>query len=216
MKINKGQFRLNSKQKLLEFELKRGKGHLLDYINNRIKWHLNPRLHKVPKFPSHVDIELSSLCNLNCPMCYTTTEEFKEKVDQQTMSFELFKKIIDECSKYNLFSIRLSFRGEAFLHPNIIPLNTDQFIDKKKYEFLNYENHSPENFSTCLSPWTSIHVNNDGNVIPCMAISLGNVKTQSLEEIYFSKISESFKGEIKKCGTLPGCNRCGWLKFKNN
>ena len=81
MKINKGQFRLNSKQKIIQFELKRGKGHLVDYISNRIKWHLNPRLHKVSTFPSHVDIELSSLCNLNCPMCYTTTDEFKEKVD---------------------------------------------------------------------------------------------------------------------------------------
>lgn len=122
MKINKGQFRLNSKQKLFEFELKRGKGHLFAYIKNRIKWHLNPRLHKISKFPSHVDIELSSLCNLNCPMCYTTTDEFKEKVDQQIMSFELFRKIIDECSQYNLFSIRLSFRGEAFLNKHIFDM----------------------------------------------------------------------------------------------
>ena len=119
MKINKGQFRLNSKQKIIQFELKRGKGHLVDYISNRIKWHLNPRLRKVSTFPSHVDIELSSLCNLNCPMCYTTTDEFKEKVDQQTMNYELFKKIIDECAEYNLFSIRLSLRGEAFLNKHI-------------------------------------------------------------------------------------------------
>ncbi len=47
-----------------------------------------------------------------------------------------------------------------------------------------------------------------------MAFPIGNVKTQSIEEIYFSKTSEIFKSDIKKCGTLPGCNRCGWLKPK--
>jgi len=119
MKINKGQFRLTSRTKNFKFELKRGRGHLLSYILNRIKWHYYPRLHHVSKFPSHVDVELSSLCDLNCPMCYTTTEEYKKKVKRALMDFELFKKIIDESVKYNLYSIRLSLRGESFLHPQI-------------------------------------------------------------------------------------------------
>ena len=89
-----------------------------------------------------------------------------------------------------------------------------QKIKKDDYKFLNFTDHKKENYSTCLSPWTSVHVNVDGNVFPCMAFPIGNVKKQSMEEIYFSKISETFKREIKKCGTLPGCNRCGWLKPK--
>lgn len=119
MKINKGQFRLTSRSKNFKFELNRGKGHLLNYLKNRLDWHFNPRLHKVSNFPSHIDIETSSICNLNCPMCYTTTEEFKEKVDAGLIDFELFKKIIDESVKFGLYSIRLSLRGEAFLHPKI-------------------------------------------------------------------------------------------------
>jgi len=79
-----------------------------------------------------------------------------------------------------------------------------------------YNSKFTQNFLTCLSPWTSIHVNNDGNMISCMAVSFGDVKTQSLEDIYFSKTSESFKEEIKKCGTLLAFSRCGWLKYKNN
>ena len=78
MKINKGQFRLTSRTKNLKFDLHRGSGHLSHYIVNRIKWHLFPRINQVNKFPLHVDIELSSLCNLSCPMCYTTTDEFKQ------------------------------------------------------------------------------------------------------------------------------------------
>jgi len=119
MKINKGQFRLTSRTKNFKFEINRGNGHLFSYLKNRINWHFKPRLQQVTKFPSHIDIETSSICNLNCPMCYTTTDEFKEKVDAGLIDFNLFKKIIDESVKYNLYSIRLSFRGEAFLHPKI-------------------------------------------------------------------------------------------------
>ena len=122
MKINKGQFRLTSRTKNFKFDMNRGKGHLLDYLKNRLDWHVNPRLNKVPNFPSHIDIETSSICNLNCPMCYTTTDDFKNKVNKKNMDFNLFKKIIDECARYNLFSIRLSLRGEAFLNKNIFDM----------------------------------------------------------------------------------------------
>lgn len=122
MKINKGQFRLTSKSKNFKFELKRGEGHLLSYAWNRIKWHYYPRIHHVSKFPSHVDIEIASICDLNCPMCYTTTEEFKKMVKKGLMDIKLFKKLIDECVKNNLYSIRLSLRGEPFLHPDIFEM----------------------------------------------------------------------------------------------
>jgi len=122
MKINKGQLRLTSSTKNLKFELHRGRGHLLNYIKNRISWHLFPRIHYVSKFPSHVDVEIASNCDLNCPMCYTTTEEYKTKVNRGLMDFDLFKKIIDECTKYHLYSIRLSLRGEPFLHPKIFDM----------------------------------------------------------------------------------------------
>ena len=151
MKINKGQSQLNSRSKKLRFELNRGNGNLLGYIKNRILWHLNPRLHHVSKYPLHVDIELSSLCDLNCPMCYTTTDEFKKQVNQKSMDFELFKKIIDECKKYKLYSIRLSFRGEAFVNKDIFDmikyakdngikevstLTHGGFLDESKFEKL--------------------------------------------------------------------------------
>jgi len=119
MKINKGQFRLTSKRKNFKFDLNRGSGHIFSYIKNRIGWHLYPRISHVSKFPLHVDVEISSACDLNCPMCYTTTDEFKKKVNLGLMDFELFKKIIDECIKYNLYSIRISLRGEPFVHQNV-------------------------------------------------------------------------------------------------
>lgn len=121
MKINKGQFTL-SKWDELKFGYKRGKGYLFRYLLNRFKWHYYPRLHYVSKFPDHVDIEISTHCNMRCPMCYTRTKEFKNRVRRQFMSFDLFKKIVDECASYNIFSIRLSLRGESFIHPEVIKM----------------------------------------------------------------------------------------------
>ena len=66
-----------------------------------------------------VDIELSSICNLKCPMCYTITDGFKKKVDTKRMDLDLFKKIIDEIGG-KVPAIRLSLRGEATLHKNFV------------------------------------------------------------------------------------------------
>lgn len=122
MNINKGQIRLSTRKKNLSFEWKRGKEHFFSYIANRLRWHLYPRFHYVSKFPDHVDIEISSACNLRCPMCYTITDEFKNKVKIGLMDFELFKKLIDECSKRGSYSIRISLRGESFIHPNVFEM----------------------------------------------------------------------------------------------
>ena len=121
MKINKGQFVL-SKWDKFTFDYKRGQGYFLRYLLNRFKWHYYPRLHHISAFPDHVDIEISSVCNMRCPMCYTITEEFKRTVKCQFMSFDLFKKIIDECSEHNIYSVRLSLRGEPFIHKDVIKM----------------------------------------------------------------------------------------------
>lgn len=59
------------------------------------------------------------MCNLKCPMCYTITDEFKEKVNAKLVDFELYKKIIDEISG-KVPALRLSLRGESTLHPKFI------------------------------------------------------------------------------------------------
>lgn len=123
MKINKGQFQLSSKRDTLKFHIRRGKGHIFFYVINRFKWHWFPRLGIVPDYPLHMDIEVSTLCNLNCPMCYRRIKEFDENVPKCTMDFKLFKKIIDEIAGH-VYSIRLSLRGEAFLNKDISKMTT--------------------------------------------------------------------------------------------
>jgi len=118
----KYQIPISKRWEEFKFHLGRGKGHLFAYVRNRILWHWFPRWDILPKFPDHVDVELSSACDLTCPMCYTITDQFKKAVNRKVMAPELFYKIIDECVANNVYSIRLSLRGEPLLHPNFIEL----------------------------------------------------------------------------------------------
>ncbi|MDD5108768.1 MAG: radical SAM protein [Candidatus Omnitrophica bacterium] len=119
MRINKDQICI-SERKDLKFNYLRGRGHLVAYLLNRWQWYNLPRFHHVSKFPIHLDIETSALCNMQCPMCFTTTGDFRQKVDKGFMDFSLFKKIIDEAVSYKIYSIRLSHRGEPFINPQIV------------------------------------------------------------------------------------------------
>lgn len=121
MKINQDQFRLSKFRKFV-FDMKRGSGHMAEYLANRFRWHYYPRFQYVSRFPDHVDVEISSACNMKCPMCYTLTDEFKSKVKRQFMEMDLFKKIVDECARFGTYSIRISLRGEPFIHKDAVAM----------------------------------------------------------------------------------------------
>jgi len=118
--INKGNyssFETEERERL--FEAKRGCGWSKKYEEYRANWTRFAEKQIVGEYPLLVDIELSALCNLKCPMCYTITDSFKEKVNARHMDFALFKKIIDEIGG-KVPAIRLSLRGEPTLNRNFI------------------------------------------------------------------------------------------------
>ncbi|MCT7522602.1 radical SAM protein [Aliarcobacter cryaerophilus] len=117
--INKGNYSFEPLEREELFSKYKGIGWEKEYKEYRKNWEEYPKKQFVSKYPLLVDIELASLCNLKCPMCYTITKEFKKMVNAKFMDFELFKKIIDEI--YNdVPAIRLSLRGESTLHPKFI------------------------------------------------------------------------------------------------
>jgi len=121
VKINQDQVHL-SRWKRFQFNWRRGSGHFSAYLQNRFRWYVYPRLRYVPDFLDPVDVELSAACDMVCPMCYTVTEEFDQSVKKKLMSFDLFKKIVNECTRYGCYSIRLSLRGEPFLNKHIVEM----------------------------------------------------------------------------------------------
>lgn len=195
VKINKNQAYLSSRFENFKFDLKRGNGHLFSYILDRIRWHIYPRINKVSEFPTHIDIELSSACNLNCPMCYTTTDEFKSNVKRVNLDLELFKKIVDECAKYRShYSIRLSWRGESFLNPQIFEMI--KYAKEKKIKEVSTLTHggflTPEKFEElCKLGLDWLTISFDGT---------GETYEQVRAPLKFEKEVEKIKNykEIKK------------------
>jgi uncharacterized radical SAM superfamily Fe-S cluster-containing enzyme len=117
--INKGNYSFESLEREELFNKYKGIGWEKEYKEYRKNWEEYPKKQFVSKYPLLVDIELASLCNLKCPMCYTITKVFKKMVNTKFMDFELFKKIIDEICN-DVPAIRLSLRGESTLHPKFI------------------------------------------------------------------------------------------------
>lgn len=117
--INKGNYSFETSEREEQFHKYKGEGWDEEYKQYRVHWEEYPKKQFVSKYPLLVDIELASLCNLKCPMCYTITDEFKEKVNAKFMDFDLYKKIIDEIAD-DVPAIRLSLRGESTLHKKFI------------------------------------------------------------------------------------------------
>jgi len=84
-----------------------------EMLNYRSKWINNPKKGLVGNYPIHLDIELSTACNLKCPMCIQSTSN----IHQITMKLERVKEIIDDGVKNGLCSIKFNYRGEPLLYP---------------------------------------------------------------------------------------------------
>ena len=117
--INKGNYSMDTPEREARFEQYRGEGWEIEYAEYRANWVKYAKNQSVSEYPLLVDIELASICNLTCPMCYTITDEFKRQVNTARMDWDLYKRIIDEIGG-KVPAIRLSLRGEATLHTKFI------------------------------------------------------------------------------------------------
>lgn len=86
-----------------------------EYKEYRRKWFENPRKFILEDFPLHLDVESTNACNLKCVMC---TRNFMEE-EIGSIDFGVYKKVIEEASDHRLPSMKLNFRGEPLLHPQL-------------------------------------------------------------------------------------------------
>jgi radical SAM protein with 4Fe4S-binding SPASM domain len=121
--INKGHFDLEPPERQQAFSAKLGRGWEQDYAEYRRLWEELPKRQTVRDYPLLVDLEMSSRCNLTCPMCPTVTDEFIEKrvkpYKKGSLEFALAKKIIDEIAG-KVYALRLSWVGEPTLNKHFI------------------------------------------------------------------------------------------------
>jgi len=88
------------------------------YQEYRNEWYRRAVEFKPGKAPLAVTIELVSFCNLNCPMCYTRTEEFQRSIvgKNRILPWKIVKNIIDESKSIGVYSLLMSWRGESSLY----------------------------------------------------------------------------------------------------
>ena len=115
----------------------------------------------------------------------------------------------------NVKSFAEKFRDYTILLHEMIP-----FEDQK---VITYQGEIPENIilkhhgeraenKTCLSPNKHIHINWNGNVTFCTDFydySIGNVRNQTLQEIWTGEEADDFRTKIANDG-YKNCGHCSW------
>ena len=65
--------------------------------------------------PLCVDVESAAVCDLACPFCFRQWIATPDKI----IDFELFRRIVDQCAAMGVPSMKLNWRGEPLLHPQL-------------------------------------------------------------------------------------------------
>ena len=71
---------------------------------------------RAPILPEIVQIESTNICNAKCVFC--PRDEMHRR--QGVMSFELFKKIVDECAELGITHVRVHNYGEPFIDRRLV------------------------------------------------------------------------------------------------
>ena len=153
-------------------------GNFIDYFFNRLNWYIGPKNTIITPFPLHVDLESASTCNMDCPMCYRSKLK-----DTGQMNFDLFKKAIDECETNNVFSIRLSWRGETLTHPRIKEMIAYATNKIKNVSFLTNAFYIDDDMIDCFIE----------NAINYVSVSFDGIKENYEKIRYPAKFEESYK-----------------------
>ena len=97
--------------------------HSDEYKKYREEWVKYPKELKVAPHPLHLDIEVSSRCNLKCPFCSRT-----QRIEEGTwrspgdIKLDLFKEVVDQAVENNVYALNLNVIGEPFLNRNFLEM----------------------------------------------------------------------------------------------
>lgn len=205
--INKGNYEMESPERRQEYEKNRGYGWEQEYKEYRNNWTNYPRQQYVSEYPLEVDIELSTVCNLHCPMCFTITDEFKNRVARKFMDMKLFWKIIDEISG-KVPAVRLSLRGESSLHPEFIScIRYCKEKGIKEVSFLtNASTLTKEYFiqmAEAGADWITVSIDGMGEVYESVRKPLKFEDTlQKIKDIYEIKQERGWKRPVIKIQSI--------------
>ena len=94
--------------------------HSEKYKKYRKDWVRYPKELKVAPNPLHLDIEVSSQCNLKCPFC-SRTQRIAEGTWRKpgNIDMSLYKTTIDQAAEAGVYALNLNVIGEPFIHKGL-------------------------------------------------------------------------------------------------
>jgi radical SAM protein with 4Fe4S-binding SPASM domain len=99
------------------------------FAEYRRLWHQAEHSRKALDFPIHIDFELNDVCNQKCVMCprndATLARNWGMTVNTgKRMSFETFRRVIDEAASLGTKSINVGGFSEPFIHSELVRMLT--------------------------------------------------------------------------------------------
>ncbi|EOS35246.1 radical SAM additional 4Fe4S-binding SPASM domain-containing protein [Lachnospiraceae bacterium M18-1] len=92
----------------------------------RKRWTDTQNINELSNIPLYLLLELNSFCNLRCKMCKHADDN--QSMERESMSIEVFDKIIRECRDLDIPSINIGTGTECTLHPKF-----NEIVEKVKY-----------------------------------------------------------------------------------
>ena len=145
------------------------------------------------------------------PLQHADTMVDMERMFEEThaQTYENMPVIWDQLEQVRQYSAKTS--SQVFVHPKFSDLASPTALIPN--DDFNLSDFDPNKYQLCKFPWSSVHVNVDGSLFPCIAVGMGNVKDQTLEQIVQGELFTKFKSVLKE-RLVQACNRCGWLRLK--
>lgn len=135
-----------------------------------------------------------------------TTEEVQDYKAMMAQEFGIHASYIDSWEN----------NGRLYFHKEIEAFLSQ--LDRRRYHYdIIHKKHGGSENPYCLSPFRHAHVTWNGNVIYCTDFydfKAGNVKEESLENIFLNEASERYRAMIMtdRCVT---CKHCSWKDNKH-
>lgn len=95
-------------------------------------------------------------------------------------------------------------KAKKFIEDNPNQVYEPDGIDVDKY----YNDPNWSRKPHCLFPWGVARIDPYGNVYPCVDYVYGNLKEQTLRQIWKGEKAKKFRSLLKQCKLFPGCKRC--------
>lgn len=170
-----------------------------------------PKVYKLCDEMNFDFLSVSFLRNHNLKQNSVLRTEFGEEFYAQKypikpyFDMEHFKEVykqIEEMSKKSRVKIRFA---PKFNNSNPLPQ-----IEK----FYNYPQDKPvqEIYEPCMSPFSNVMINPQGDVYPCLSVKMGNVRQKSMQEIFNIPKYCCFRKNLKYSKVFESCQMCCDLK----